>query len=99
MGGRKSPFPITLAIGLYNSLYGTSRDTHTFEKADVLSERAYTADEGQHEDDDTKHDGDDRQVEDGVEHVRVFRLQRVDVSAVDQTILLRERPKPDTDQS
>ena len=27
MGGRKSPFPITLAIGLYNSLYyRTSRD-------------------------------------------------------------------------
>ena len=27
MGGRKSPFPITLAIGLYNSLYySTSRD-------------------------------------------------------------------------
>ena len=28
MGGRKSPFPITLAIGLYNSLYyRTSRDS------------------------------------------------------------------------
>ena len=27
MGGRKSPFPITLAIGLYNSVYyRTSRD-------------------------------------------------------------------------
>ena len=27
MGGRKSPFPITLAIGLYNGLYyRTSRD-------------------------------------------------------------------------
>jgi len=27
VGGRKSPFPITLAIGLYNSLYyRTSRD-------------------------------------------------------------------------
>ena len=30
MGGRKSPFPITLAIGLYNSLYyRTSRDMAT----------------------------------------------------------------------
>ena len=30
MGGRKSPFPITLAIGLYNSLYyRTSRDIPT----------------------------------------------------------------------
>jgi len=28
LGGQKSPFPITLAIGLYNSLYyRTSRDT------------------------------------------------------------------------
>ena len=30
MGGRKSPFPITLAIGLYTSLYyRTSRDKNT----------------------------------------------------------------------
>ena len=34
MGGRKSPFPITLAIGLYNSLYyRTSRDLCLFSLA------------------------------------------------------------------
>ena len=32
MGGRKSPFPITLAIGLYNSLYyRTSRDLQLYQ--------------------------------------------------------------------
>jgi len=32
VGGRESPFPITLAIGLYNSLYyRTSRDELVFE--------------------------------------------------------------------
>ena len=34
MGGRKSPFPITLAIGLYNSLYyRTSRDVENVSEA------------------------------------------------------------------
>jgi len=66
--------PLDLDGGMVSLPSDATACTHTFEEANVLSERADTTDERQNEDDDAEYDDDDSEVEDDVEHIRVFRL-------------------------